>query len=160
MYFFFVEIKCICGFFAHHYAFLSNGSGISELSVPRHSACVECFAAAVFGDCRVCCCKHIPVCKAAVHLPRSTHQAHGAAGDLHFPRIWRLLVCVAANSRAKPVQNGDCEFIKVKKCHKLFKLVVASDVFINREGPVCGGWGVLVCAIGENGKGAGPAQIL
>lgn len=33
--------------------------------------------------------------------PRSVHQAHGAAGDLHFPRIWRSLVCVAANSRAK-----------------------------------------------------------
>lgn len=38
---------------------------------------------------------------------------------------------------------------------KLFKLLVASDVFINREGPVCGGWGVLVCAIGENGTGGG-----
>lgn len=29
--------------FTHHWAFLSNGSGISELSVPRHSACVACF---------------------------------------------------------------------------------------------------------------------
>lgn len=146
--------------FTHHLAFLSNGSGSSELSVPRHSACVACFrGAAVFGDCLVCCCKRIPVCKAAVHLPRSIHQAHGAAGDLHFPRIWRSLVRVAANSRAKPVQNGDREFIKVPKCHKLFKLVVSSDVFINREGAVCGGWGVLVCAIGENGKGAGPVQI-
>lgn len=58
--------------------------------------------AALLGDCLVCCCKRIPWCKAALHLPYSIHQEHVAAADLHFPRIWRSLVRLAAGASPKP----------------------------------------------------------